>query len=227
MSTCRGGGLPTAMHSTTVACARRNPVADTLFDEIGAWIGGGIDACGWADSTQTKVVINRLLETAPNHPHPLGIASDYTSWKSLSDRTYEGRQLPVPAGPRPAQPPLADVRGYSLLRRRDPGPGRKGQDSGQHGADRMGTQAHSENCSPTTSPQHPDPGLARRSLRCSLGVRGRRRHVAPQLGAATIARGRQPGRHFLTSARPSFALCLMVLQPRRVAPAVRVSDPDG
>jgi prostaglandin-endoperoxide synthase 2 len=66
-------------------------MAGNLFDEIGAIVGGAIDNCGWADSALTKVVINQIVTSTRNRPHPWSTASDYTSWKSLTDRTYQGR----------------------------------------------------------------------------------------------------------------------------------------
>jgi prostaglandin-endoperoxide synthase 2 len=48
------------------------------------------------------VLINRLVSMAPARPLPLSTLSPYTSWQSLSDRTYFGRYLP----PRKADPPI-------------------------------------------------------------------------------------------------------------------------
>ncbi len=82
-------------------------MADSLFDDLAGLVGGAIDACGWADGALTKVVINQLVGSAPTRPHPWSTASDYTSWKSLTDKTYQGRQLP--AGPAVANPPAPSV----------------------------------------------------------------------------------------------------------------------
>ena len=54
--------------------------------------------------------INSLAYAAALRPRPLTLAADYTSWKSLTDRTYSGRHLP-PADPwfTDALPSEADV----------------------------------------------------------------------------------------------------------------------
>jgi prostaglandin-endoperoxide synthase 2 len=40
-------------------------------------------------------VIDRLASSSASRPHPFSLASDYTSWTSLTDRSYTGRHLPV------------------------------------------------------------------------------------------------------------------------------------
>jgi prostaglandin-endoperoxide synthase 2 len=67
----------------------------TLLDGILGLVGGAIDECGWADRAASKLMIDTLVVSAPTRPHPFSTASDYTSWKSLTDKTYQGRQLPV------------------------------------------------------------------------------------------------------------------------------------
>ncbi|MER5863449.1 peroxidase family protein [Kitasatospora sp. NPDC002040] len=54
---------------------------------------------------------------APTRPNPLSTRSPYTSWASLTDRSYVGRQLP-PAEPRPDRPDPEQV--AELFRRTGP-----------------------------------------------------------------------------------------------------------
>jgi len=67
----------------------------SLFDQILSVAGGVIDKCGWLDRAASKIVIDKLVESAPTRPHPWSTASDYVSWKSLTDKTYQARQLPA------------------------------------------------------------------------------------------------------------------------------------
>ncbi|GAX43301.1 heme peroxidase [Tolypothrix sp. NIES-4075] len=41
-----------------------------------------------------KFIINNAIYKAPTRPYPLSTMAPYTSWDSLSDRTYNGRHLP-------------------------------------------------------------------------------------------------------------------------------------
>lgn len=66
-----------------------------FLDQVFSIVGGAIDNCGWADRLASKIVIDRLVASAPTRPHPWSTASDYTSWKSLTDKTFQSRQLPA------------------------------------------------------------------------------------------------------------------------------------
>ena len=54
-----------------------------------------------------SIAINRLVSRVPPRPNPLSTKDPYTSWTSLTDRTWSGRHLPpVPADtPTPATSP--------------------------------------------------------------------------------------------------------------------------
>ena len=41
-----------------------------------------------------RVLINNAVLSVPTRPNPLSTLADYTSWASLSDRTYSSRHLP-------------------------------------------------------------------------------------------------------------------------------------
>ncbi|HEY6887014.1 MAG TPA: peroxidase family protein [Solirubrobacter sp.] len=64
----------------------------------------------------SRLVINQFGYATTLRPRALSLAGDYTSWKSLTDRTFSGRHLP-PATPEEhaALPPEADV--VALYRR--------------------------------------------------------------------------------------------------------------
>ncbi len=72
-------------------------MGDSLFDELGAIVGGAINKTGWADRALSRLIINQIVHKTRNRPHPWSTASTYTSWKSLTDRTYQGRHLPATA----------------------------------------------------------------------------------------------------------------------------------
>ncbi|SEG93309.1 prostaglandin-endoperoxide synthase 2 [Thermomonospora echinospora] len=46
-----------------------------------------------------RALINRAISKTPPRPNPLSTMASYTSWRSLTDRTFDGRHLPpVPDG---------------------------------------------------------------------------------------------------------------------------------
>jgi prostaglandin-endoperoxide synthase 2 len=56
-----------------------------------------------------KKAISVLAGRVPPRPEPLTTKSRYTSWASLTDRTYSSRHLPAVDGPPPAQPDLDEL----------------------------------------------------------------------------------------------------------------------
>jgi prostaglandin-endoperoxide synthase 2 len=55
-----------------------------------------------------RLVINGLVERGPYRPEPLSTKAPYTSWASLTDRTWSGRHLPPVKG-NPGYPAVDDV----------------------------------------------------------------------------------------------------------------------
>jgi prostaglandin-endoperoxide synthase 2 len=66
----------------------------------------------------TELLVGQLANATPPRPRPFTLASDYTSWLSLTDRTFTGRHLPPAAPGSVGLPSEADVR---ELFRREPG----------------------------------------------------------------------------------------------------------
>jgi prostaglandin-endoperoxide synthase 2 len=63
-----------------------------------------------------RAIINTAVNASRTRPHPFSTIGGYTSWSSLTDRTYFARHLPEDEGAAPL-PPLDDV---LRLFRRDP-----------------------------------------------------------------------------------------------------------
>jgi prostaglandin-endoperoxide synthase 2 len=74
---------------------------------IFAVAGSVIDGWAWLSEEASAKVIDEAVTTTRNRPHPWSTFSDYTSWQSLTDRTYLARHLP-PASV-PVQPPATEV----------------------------------------------------------------------------------------------------------------------
>jgi prostaglandin-endoperoxide synthase 2 len=68
-----------------------------------------------------KTLINRLIYKIPTRPYAVSTMAEYTSWDSLTDRTFTGRHLPpVPAHPEGTRG-LPDVEDVVKLFERPPG----------------------------------------------------------------------------------------------------------
>jgi len=55
------------------------------------------------------ILIDRAILKIPTRPNPLSTMAPYTSWASLTDRTYDSRHLPPAEGAQPPQPEAEDV----------------------------------------------------------------------------------------------------------------------
>jgi hypothetical protein len=56
-----------------------------------------------------RILIDRAILKIPTRPNPLSTMAAYTSWASLTNRTYDSRHLPPAAGAQPSQPAAEDV----------------------------------------------------------------------------------------------------------------------
>lgn len=80
-------------------------MADWIKDPILTNVGSIINGWGWLSGKASATVISSATGVTRNRPHPWSTLSDYTSWDSLTDKTYSARQLPaatVPVQPSPA-----------------------------------------------------------------------------------------------------------------------------
>jgi len=63
---------------------------------------------GWINRLASRIIINRFGYSTTPRPRPFSLLADYTSWRSLTDKTYTGRHLPPDDGALDL-PPVADV----------------------------------------------------------------------------------------------------------------------
>jgi prostaglandin-endoperoxide synthase 2 len=68
-------------------------------DELFGKAGAVVDQFGWLSADVSGIAINKAVHATRNRPHPFSTLTDYTSWDSLTDRTYLARHLPAVAGP--------------------------------------------------------------------------------------------------------------------------------
>lgn len=104
--TCLTPEIPCEAPLPTV---KESSVADSFFDRFMGLAGDVVDVIPWADDAASMTVINALVHSTTHRPHPWSTASDYTSWKALTDRTYQGRQLPVSTRDPATLPPVDKV----------------------------------------------------------------------------------------------------------------------
>jgi prostaglandin-endoperoxide synthase 2 len=88
------------------------------FDRFLPGLFGALRHVPFGPRVVTDLLVGQLANATPPRPRPFTLASDYTSWLSLTDRTFTGRHLP-PATPGSVRlPSEADVK---ELFRREPG----------------------------------------------------------------------------------------------------------
>lgn len=82
-------------------------MANWFTKSIFSAAGSVIDGWAWLSGEASATFINEFMNWTRNRPHPWSTRSDYTSWQSLTDRTFLARHLP-PADV-PKQPPETEV----------------------------------------------------------------------------------------------------------------------
>jgi Animal haem peroxidase len=82
-------------------------MSDWLDRDIFSAAGSVIDGWAWLSGEASGKVIDEAVNATRHRPYPWSTVCDYTSWRSLTDRTYLARHLP-PADV-PVTPPVAEV----------------------------------------------------------------------------------------------------------------------
>ena len=98
----------------------RDDVANRVETYVTTNLGGFWDLVERSPAVHRRVngvLINRAILKIPTRPNPLSTMAEYTSWASLTDRTYDGRHLPP--GDQDGLPPAEDVAAPVRPRRRD------------------------------------------------------------------------------------------------------------
>jgi prostaglandin-endoperoxide synthase 2 len=101
-----------------VAPARRSTENDGLANQLEAFITTHgtpiwklIECVPPARSAVNAALTNLGILKFPTRPNPLSTMADYTSWASLTDRTFDGRHLPPAEAVDPALPAVEDLKG--------------------------------------------------------------------------------------------------------------------
>jgi prostaglandin-endoperoxide synthase 2 len=82
------------------------------------WFWDFVQRKDWLKRQVNKFLINNAIDKTQTRPYPLSTMADYTSWDSLTDRTYSGRHLP-PVNVDPAKLPSLDELSKLFLRTED------------------------------------------------------------------------------------------------------------
>lgn len=82
------------------------------------WFWDFVQSNDWLKRQVNKFLINNAIYKTQTRPYPFSTLADYTSWDSLTDRTYSGRHLPS-VDRDPASLPSIDDLSKLFLRRED------------------------------------------------------------------------------------------------------------
>ncbi|UTT49899.1 peroxidase family protein [Rhodococcus gordoniae] len=94
-----------------------SPLLSGRLPWIGAEVVGRIPV---ARRQASRLAIEKYANAVPPRPRPLTLAADYTTWTSLTDRTYSGRHLPPSTTPPEELPAVGDVVALFLRTREIP-----------------------------------------------------------------------------------------------------------
>jgi prostaglandin-endoperoxide synthase 2 len=78
---------------STINDGLRNKIEFYLLTHF-KWFWDFVQSNKFLQRTINKFLINNAIKKAPTRPYPLSTMADYTSWDSLTDRTWSGRHLP-------------------------------------------------------------------------------------------------------------------------------------
>lgn len=95
---------------------RRNTTKDGLKNKLEAfaltnfkWFWNSVQSNEYLQLQINKFLINSAIYKTKTRPYPLSTMGDYTSWDSLTDRTYSGRHLPPYKKPPENLPSIDEV----------------------------------------------------------------------------------------------------------------------
>ncbi len=93
-------------------------VLEGIFLTKFSWFWKPMQAIPFVRSFWNRKLINHAIYKIPTRPNPLSTRSDYTSWDSLTDRTFSSRHLPPYVSKTPL-PPASEVAEQLFLRPAD------------------------------------------------------------------------------------------------------------
>ncbi|MGI5358867.1 peroxidase family protein [Streptomyces sp. CA-252508] len=112
----------TSRRARTGAEDGRDPSRDGLRNRVEAHVlthyeplWRAVQGNRWLYRRTNAVLTDRAILKAPPRPNPLSTMAPYTSWASLTDRSYVGRHLPPDPAPHPGRP--SPARAAELFRR--------------------------------------------------------------------------------------------------------------